>query len=124
MDLDGAATAVVHQVDLHVIGVRDDAADQLLDGVRYVGAPDSALWERVWYRPTITPIGMDVPSTTAAGNTLLAEVTTKLEAAEEAASEAEAAASEAEMTAEAEAEVEVEEQVEAEAETEAEAEVS
>ena len=46
--------------------------------MQYTGAPGTALWERVWYRPTITPIGMDVPSTTAAGNTLLAEVTTKL----------------------------------------------
>ncbi len=56
--------------------IREDA--RMIDGVEYVGAPDAALWERVWYRPTITPIGMDVPSTTAAGNTLLAEVTTKL----------------------------------------------
>ena len=56
--------------------IRDDA--RMLDGVTYTGAPDTALWERVWYRPTITPIGMDVPSTTEAGNTLLAEVTTKL----------------------------------------------
>lgn len=56
--------------------IRDDA--RMLDGVDYVGAPDTALWERVWYRPTITPIGMDVPSTREAGNTLLAQVTTKL----------------------------------------------
>lgn len=56
--------------------IRDAA--RMLDGVQYTGAPDAALWERVWYRPTITPIGMDVPGTTAASNTLLAEVTTKL----------------------------------------------
>lgn len=56
--------------------IREDT--RMLEGVEYVGAPDTALWERVWYRPTITPIGMDVPSTTAAGNTLLASVTTKL----------------------------------------------
>ena len=56
--------------------IRDDT--RMLDGVEYIGAPDTALWERVWYRPTITPIGMDVPSTTEAGNPLLASVTTKL----------------------------------------------
>ncbi len=56
--------------------IRDAA--RMLDGVQYVGDPDTPHWERVWYRPTITPIGMDVPSTTAASNTLLAEVTTKL----------------------------------------------
>ncbi len=56
--------------------LRDDA--RMLAGVEHTGAPDTTLWERVWYRPTITPIGMDVPSTTQAGNTLLAEVTTKL----------------------------------------------
>ena len=56
--------------------IRDDA--RMLDGVVHIGDPDTALWERVWYRPTITPIGMDVPSTIEAGNTLLAEVTTTL----------------------------------------------
>lgn len=56
--------------------VRDDA--RMLDGVTHTGDPDRSLWERVWYRPTITPIGMDVPSSTEASNTLLAEVTTVL----------------------------------------------
>ncbi len=56
--------------------IRRDA--RMLEGVSYVGDPSASRWELVWYRPTITPIGMDVPSTTQAGNTLLAEVTTKL----------------------------------------------
>ena len=43
-----------------------------------VGADDTGLLERLWFRPTITPIGMDVPSVERASNTLLNEVSTAL----------------------------------------------
>lgn len=51
---------------------------RLLDGVDLTGDPDTSLYERIWSQPTITPIGMDVPSVADASNTLLAEVRVKL----------------------------------------------
>jgi cysteinylglycine-S-conjugate dipeptidase len=51
---------------------------RMLDGVGFVGDADHALLERLWMQPTITPIGMDVPSVAEASNTLLSEVRTKL----------------------------------------------
>jgi cysteinylglycine-S-conjugate dipeptidase len=51
---------------------------RLLDGVRLIGDPRQGLLERLWMQPTITPTGMDVPSVTAASNTLLSEVRAKL----------------------------------------------
>lgn len=47
-------------------------------GVSFVGANGTDLLERIWSLPTITPVGMDVPSVAEASNTLLSEVTTKL----------------------------------------------
>ncbi|MEX2486725.1 MAG: peptidase dimerization domain-containing protein, partial [Nitriliruptoraceae bacterium] len=49
-----------------------------LDGVDVFDAPGLSALERLWYQPTITPTGMDVPAVAEASNTLLAEVTTKL----------------------------------------------
>jgi acetylornithine deacetylase/succinyl-diaminopimelate desuccinylase-like protein len=51
---------------------------RLRDGVELVGDPATSLWERVWRHPTITPIGLDVPSVAEASNTLLARVRAKL----------------------------------------------
>ncbi len=51
---------------------------RLLDGVEFVGEPDATLLERMWMRPTITPIAMDVPRVAESSNTLLAEITAKL----------------------------------------------
>jgi len=64
------------ELDTDSDDVRRDA--RMLDGVAYTGDPDSNRWERIWYLPTITPIGIDAPGTNEASNTLLAEVTTKL----------------------------------------------
>jgi len=51
---------------------------RMLDGVRFVGDPGRSLFERLWAQPTITPVGMDVPSVANAANTLLSDVETKL----------------------------------------------
>jgi cysteinylglycine-S-conjugate dipeptidase len=51
---------------------------RMLEGVRFVGDEGVSLLERLWMRPTITPIGMDVPSVAEASNTLLSQVSTVL----------------------------------------------
>jgi cysteinylglycine-S-conjugate dipeptidase len=63
-------------LDVTTEDLRADA--RMVAGARLVGDPDHGLLERLWMRPSITPVGMDVPSVAAAANTLLAEVTTKL----------------------------------------------
>jgi cysteinylglycine-S-conjugate dipeptidase len=68
--------ARLEELDLDVATLRTDA--RLLDGVTTTGDPDRSLVERLWMQPTITPIGMDVPSVADASNTLLAEVRTAL----------------------------------------------
>lgn len=75
-ELTAPERARLDELSVDADDVRRDA--RMLDGVGYLGGPDSNRWEAIWYRPTITPIGMDVPSTIEAGNALLAEVTTKL----------------------------------------------
>lgn len=56
--------------------LRDEA--RTVDGLDFVGDPDLAPLERIWFTPTITPTGMSVPDIAHASNTLLNEVTTKL----------------------------------------------
>lgn len=73
---DDEERARLEQLDVDPDDLRRDA--RMLDGVAYVGDPDASRWERIWYRPTITPTGMDVPQVQQAGNTLLAEVRTRL----------------------------------------------
>jgi len=51
---------------------------RLVDGASFVGDDRRTLLERLWMRPTITPIGLDAPAVDAASNTLLAEVRAKL----------------------------------------------
>lgn len=63
-------------LDLSAEELRSDT--RMVTGAQLVGDPGRGLLERLWMRPTITPIGMDVPSVAEASNTLLAEVTTKL----------------------------------------------
>jgi acetylornithine deacetylase/succinyl-diaminopimelate desuccinylase-like protein len=63
-------------LDLDVEAFRGDV--RLLDGVELTGDPDRSLVERLWMRPTITPVGMDVPAVADASNTLLSEVRAKL----------------------------------------------
>lgn len=71
-----AERARLSELDTDPDDIRRDA--RMLAGVEYVGDPDIGRWEKIWYRPTITPIGIDAPSTTEAGNTLVAEVTATL----------------------------------------------
>jgi cysteinylglycine-S-conjugate dipeptidase len=56
--------------------LRDEV--RMLEEVRFVGDERHGLLERLWMRPTITPVGMDVPDVAEASNTLLSEVRTKL----------------------------------------------
>ncbi len=51
---------------------------RMREGVAFVGDPGHGLLERLWFEPTITPVGMDVPDVAHASNTLLSEVTTRL----------------------------------------------
>lgn len=57
---------------------RDEAG--LLDGVELVGAADDHVLERLWYRPTITVIGLDAPPVAGASNTLPAAARAKVSA--------------------------------------------
>lgn len=56
--------------------LRDEAG--VLDGVEVVGDRDATVLERLWFRPTITPIGMDLPSVRDASNQLVNRVRAKL----------------------------------------------
>lgn len=51
---------------------------RMLDGVDFVGDPSTSLLERIWFAPTITPTGMDLPTVEEASNTLLSRVRVKL----------------------------------------------
>jgi cysteinylglycine-S-conjugate dipeptidase len=64
------------ELDLDEATLRADA--RLLDGVTLAGDPGRSLVERLWMQPTVTPIGMDVPSVAGASNTLLSHVRTAL----------------------------------------------
>jgi cysteinylglycine-S-conjugate dipeptidase len=50
----------------------------MLDGVSFIGDERRSLLERTWFRPTITPVGIDAPSVAEASNTLLARADAKL----------------------------------------------
>ena len=63
-------------LDYAVDDVRRDT--RMLDGVSTVGDERIDVLERLWWQPTITPTGMDVPSVAQASNTLLAQVTAKI----------------------------------------------
>lgn len=51
---------------------------RLRPSVELVGDPAHDPLERLWFEPTITPVGMDVPDVASASNTLLSEVRAKL----------------------------------------------
>ena len=68
--------ARIEALDMDADEIRTDA--RTVDGIEFVGDPDTHLLERLWLQPTITPTGMDVPNVENAANTLLSEVTTKL----------------------------------------------
>jgi len=48
----------------------------ILPGVEYLGT--GSLSDRIWAKPSVTVLGMDLPNTTEASNVLLPEVTAKL----------------------------------------------
>lgn len=50
----------------------------LLDGVEWIGDDAHSVLERLWVRPTITPIGVDAPAVDEASPTLLAEVRARI----------------------------------------------
>ena len=81
---DDAPTMVADQrAALEVLGFdldefREEAG--LLDGVELVGGGDDQVLERLWYRPTITIIGLDAPSVVGASNTLPASARAKVSA--------------------------------------------
>ncbi|MBW3563032.1 MAG: M20/M25/M40 family metallo-hydrolase [Actinobacteria bacterium] len=56
--------------------LREEA--RVLDGVEWTGDPDLSILERIWMQPTITVIGIDVPSLQQASNTLIAEASAKI----------------------------------------------
>jgi len=68
--------ATLASLDYNADDVRSET--RMLDGVRTVGDESIDVLERLWWQPTITPTGMDVPSVAQASNTLLAEVTAKI----------------------------------------------
>jgi acetylornithine deacetylase/succinyl-diaminopimelate desuccinylase-like protein len=52
----------------------------LLDGVDLVGDPDTHVLERLWYRPSLTVVGIDAPAVDTASNTLSAGARAKVSA--------------------------------------------
>lgn len=51
---------------------------RVLNGVEWTGDPDLSVLERIWMQPTVTVIGIDVPSVKEASNTLIAEASAKI----------------------------------------------
>ncbi len=50
----------------------------MLEGVEWVGDPDLSLLERMWMQPTVSVIGLDVPSLRDASNQLIARARAKV----------------------------------------------
>jgi acetylornithine deacetylase/succinyl-diaminopimelate desuccinylase-like protein len=70
--------AALEDLAFDVDAFRDEAG--LLDGVELVGSEDDHVLERLWYRPSITIIGLDAPAVAAASNTLPATARAKISA--------------------------------------------
>ena len=64
------------ELDADPAGMRAEVG--MLDGVSFVCDDEDGLLERIWFRPTITPVGIDAPPTAEASNTLLARADAKL----------------------------------------------
>lgn len=60
--------ARLRSLDVDEATFRADAG--MLDGVAFVGDPDASVLERLWLRPAVTVIGLDVPSVAGSSNTL------------------------------------------------------
>ncbi|HEX2027029.1 MAG TPA: M20/M25/M40 family metallo-hydrolase [Nitriliruptorales bacterium] len=63
-------------LDADPVQLRTEA--RVLPGVEWTGDPERSVLERIWMQPTVTVIGMDVPSLREASNTLLAEASAKV----------------------------------------------
>ena len=74
--LSDAERARLDALDVDLDELRGDA--RTVEGLELTGDPDASVLERLWFQPTITPTGMDVPDVVHASNTLLSEVTAKL----------------------------------------------
>ncbi len=68
--------ARLEALDADVDQLREEAG--VLPGVELVGDPSASVLEKIWARPTITPIGIDAPSVRNASNQLIARVRAKL----------------------------------------------
>jgi cysteinylglycine-S-conjugate dipeptidase len=68
--------ARLEELDEDPAGLRDEVG--MLDGVDLVGDARRGLFERLWFRPTITPVGIDAPAVEEASNTLAAQARAKL----------------------------------------------
>lgn len=66
----------IDALDLDADELRAQA--RMVDGARLVGEPEVGLLERIWMRPAINVIGLDVPSVEQASNQLIAEVRAKI----------------------------------------------
>ncbi len=72
--VEGLHSGAAAEVDYPMDRVRHESG--ITDGVELIGA--GSVVERLWTRPSITTIGMDVTSTDKASNTLIAAVKAKL----------------------------------------------
>jgi len=70
----GVDTSSWDGADMEEWVYRDGSA--ILDGVDYLGT--GSLSDRIWAKPSVTVLGMDLPTTAEASNVLLPEVTAKL----------------------------------------------
>jgi len=70
----GVDTSSWDGADMEEWVYRDGSA--VLDGVDYLGT--GTLSDRIWAKPSVTVLGMDLPTTAEASNVLLPEVTAKL----------------------------------------------
>ena len=80
---DAPATPAEQRTALERLGFdtgefRDEAG--LLDGVELLGADGDHVLERLWYRPTVSIIGLDAPRVATASNTLPASARAKVSA--------------------------------------------
>jgi acetylornithine deacetylase/succinyl-diaminopimelate desuccinylase-like protein len=67
---------LIHELGEDAAFVRAEAG--MLEGVEFIGDEQLTLWQRIWFQPTITVIGIDAPSVTTASNQLIAEARAKL----------------------------------------------
>jgi cysteinylglycine-S-conjugate dipeptidase len=75
-ELTAAERARLGQLDEDPAAMRAEVG--MLDGVGFLGGGRRGLLEQIWFRPSITPVGIDAPAVAEASNTLLARADAKL----------------------------------------------